>query len=232
MYKEFAKVYDGLMKDFDYDYNLSLVNKYLGNSVEILDLACGTGNMSIPIAKKGLFVTGVDISEEMLMVANEKAYEEGLRTKFIKHDIVNINLKKKFDMVTCFTDGFNYISYNDFSHLVDNIKRHLKKNGILIFDLSSKEKLEFTLGNNSFCETHKDFSYIWENYYKDGVLEFDFTLFKKNSKGSYDRFLEHHTQYAYDKESILNSFKNGFEIVEISSDKDNQRNYYILRRTE
>ena len=81
MYNSFAKYYDILMSDVDYsartDYILSLFDKFGGRPTRLLDLACGSGEFSNEFARRGISVTGVDISEEMLCIAQEKTEKQG-----------------------------------------------------------------------------------------------------------------------------------------------------------
>lgn len=56
----------------------------------VLDVACGTGNLSIPAAKKGCVVTGLDIAPNLVEQARERAKEEGLKAEFIEGDAENL----------------------------------------------------------------------------------------------------------------------------------------------
>ena len=81
-YKDFAFVYDELMNEVDYDgwvdYIENIIKKEETQVKNILELACGTGNLTIPLTKKNYDIAGIDISEEMLSVAREKGEEEGV----------------------------------------------------------------------------------------------------------------------------------------------------------
>ena len=94
-YNEFAYIYDKLMKpDVNYnriaDFIENIFIRYDKNPVLIADLACGTGNITVPMAKRGYEMIGVDISEEMLSVAREKAMSENADILFLKQDIFNL----------------------------------------------------------------------------------------------------------------------------------------------
>ena len=85
-YKEFAFVYDELMNDVDYDkwveYIEELIKREDAKVKNILELACGTGNVTIPLAKKEYDIAAIDISAEMLSVAKEKAEKQGIELPF------------------------------------------------------------------------------------------------------------------------------------------------------
>ena len=77
MYRDFAYVYDELMKDVDYDAWVDFIEKvfqtYQVRPERIVDLACGTGNITSRLASRGYMLTGVDISNEMLGIARENS---------------------------------------------------------------------------------------------------------------------------------------------------------------
>ena len=81
MYGDFAGMYDPLMKDVDYDSWAEYLLRFLGaEKLRVTDCACGTGAVSIPLAKRGYKVTGLDASEEMLRIAAENARAERERS--------------------------------------------------------------------------------------------------------------------------------------------------------
>ncbi|CAN5536500.1 class I SAM-dependent methyltransferase [soil metagenome] len=117
---------------FDHDFNFWL--EYAKGSV--LDLACGTGRITIPLAEKGIKTTGVDISDNMLKRAKGKAKLKNLNIDLIKGDFRTLELNQKFETIIC--------TYNAFQHLLDLeslqaffrvIKDHLQPNGKFIFDI-------------------------------------------------------------------------------------------------
>ena len=76
---------------------------------QVLDLACGTGNMAIRLAKRGYKVTGVDSSKDMLDVARDKAAREGLCLSFVQQDMRYLESEKQFDAAVCLFDSLNYL---------------------------------------------------------------------------------------------------------------------------
>ena len=81
-YGVFAQYYDALTKNVNYeemaDYLCALLEREGHKAGLTLDLACGTGSLTLALAKRGIDVYGADASMEMLSVAQEKAAEEGL----------------------------------------------------------------------------------------------------------------------------------------------------------
>ena len=75
-YSEFASVYDELMTDIPYDTYAEIIDLAAGgiDGKRILDIGCGTGLLSVKLAKMGADVTGIDISPEMITVAEQRAH--------------------------------------------------------------------------------------------------------------------------------------------------------------
>ncbi len=101
----------------------------------ILELCCGTGRLTIPIAKDGYNISGVDYTSSMLEQAKVKASEGGLVVEFIEADIRTLDLPNKYDLI--------FIPFNSIHHLYKNedlfkafnvVKKHLKEGGLFLFD--------------------------------------------------------------------------------------------------
>lgn len=186
-YGRFAYVYDELMKDVDYekwvDYIEKLIEVSNSDVKNILELACGTGNLTIPLAKRGYDIAGIDISEEMLEVALHKSEIEKTPLVLLQQDIVELDFDiYDIDCVLCGCDGFNYItSLKDLKSVFLKVYDLLKKGGVFIFDISSYYKLSKVLGNNFMGDIQDEISYMWSNVYDDDsqLLEMDLCFFVK-----------------------------------------------------
>ncbi|MBB6218267.1 ubiquinone/menaquinone biosynthesis C-methylase UbiE [Anaerosolibacter carboniphilus] len=207
-YSSFAYVYDILMRDVNYegwiDYIEQIFNRYGLKPRNIVELACGTGNIANRLAKRDYNVIGTDLSEDMLMVAQEKAADLEVPVIYLHQDMKEMMLPNELDCILCVCDGMNYIlKESDLKQIFQSVYEHLKDGGLFIFDISSHYKLSHILGRNTFAENHKGVSYIWENYYdeKRGVCDFDLTLFVQEEK-LYRKHTESHSQRAYREEEI------------------------------
>ncbi|NLC45358.1 MAG: class I SAM-dependent methyltransferase, partial [Clostridiales bacterium] len=154
MYQDFAYLYDEFMKNVDYQDWTNKVEdifrKYDKQPKTIVDLACGTGGVTNLLATRGYKVTGVDISEDMLYLAREKARKSGLQVPYICQDISELSLHNPVDAILCMCDGFNYIlEKRKLKQSLKKIHKYLNPGGILIFDISSHYKLSSILGNNT-----------------------------------------------------------------------------------
>lgn len=129
-----ANIYDGMNTHID---DLQFYKQWLPKSVDarILEFCCGTGRLTIPIAKYGYDICGVDYTSSMLDQAKIKASEAGLKIRFIEADIRTLNLHEKYDLV--------FIPFNSIHHLYENedlfkvfsvVKKHLKDGGLFLFD--------------------------------------------------------------------------------------------------
>lgn len=220
-YGKFARVYDELMVDFDYEewfrYIRDIFKKYKKNPQDILEMACGTGNLSYHLAKERYDLTCFDISEDMLSHAYEKL-RKYKNVDIIKADMIDFKLNKKFDSVISICDSINYIrKKDDLEKVFKNVYDHLKKDGIFIFDINSYYKLNHIIGNNTFVEDSEDVFYIWENFYDEveDLCEFYLTFFFKKDAETYERFDEHHIERAYKTTEIVELLgKVGFNQVD------------------
>ena len=106
-----ANIYDGMNTSMD---DLQFYKRWLpkNKDARILELCCGTGRLTLPIAKDGYDISGVDYTASMLHQAKMKAAEAGLRINFIQADIRTLDLQKKYDLI--------FIPFNSIHHLYEN----------------------------------------------------------------------------------------------------------------
>lgn len=242
-YKKFAHVYDKLIYG-DVDYKkwankiLDVCKNYNINREDYLDLACGTGNMTVELCTKFKHTWAVDMSSDMLTEAEEKIRKEKMKAKFVCENITELKLNKKFDLITCVLDSTNYILENE--ELIKYFKKvyeHLKDNGLFIFDINSYYKLTEILGNNLYNYDDEDLVYIWENVLENDIVDMYLTFFKKEGD-MYRRFDEEHSERAYRSDFIeKNLYEVGFNIVEKinnyedeSIKEDTERIVYVVMK--
>ncbi|MGB7605008.1 MAG: class I SAM-dependent methyltransferase [Lutisporaceae bacterium] len=224
-YNYLAKYYDMLMDDVNYelwcDFIETIFSAYNVTPNTILDTACGTGNITIPMAAKGYTLWGADISEEMLAIAENKARSKNQNIKFVKQNMTELTLNKCFDAVLCMCDGVNYIiEEKALKQFFKAVYNSLNNNGVFIFDISSSYKLTEILGDNTLFQEKNDFCYVWENsYYEDEeILEMRLNFFVPE-KGMYKRMEEFHSQKAYSVNYIEDKLiEAGFDKINIYDD--------------
>lgn len=242
-YMDFAYIYDRLMhKDINYekwvDYIENIFTKYGINPDLVCDLACGTGNITVPMSRRGYNMTGVDISEDMLNVAREKAAGEDIL--FLNQNIQSLDLYGTMGAFTCMIDGINYIiSPKALLDMLTRIKTcFLDKGGLFVFDISTRHKLKNVIGSNTFVHSERDVFYTWQNRYIENKNLSDMLLtFFVRSKSGYKRFEERHLQRAYSEAELRRLLKKaGFteidtyaELTFDAPDKDSDRIVFVCR---
>ncbi|MCF6465797.1 class I SAM-dependent DNA methyltransferase [Clostridium sp. Cult2] len=209
MYEDFAFLYDQLMMDIDYkewySYIKDIMEKFHKNPKSVLEMACGTGNLSYYLAKDGFDLTCFDLSTDMLSIAYNKL-REFKNVNILNQNMIDFQLNKKFDGVLSICDSINYIIDKDnLLNTFKNVKNHLNPDGIFIFDINSYYKLKEVIGNNTFIEDQENLLYIWQNYFdeKNNLSEFYLTFFVKEFKDYYKRFDEYHIEKAYKIDEIV-----------------------------
>lgn len=245
MYANFASVYDRLMQDVPYsewiNYLQELFKTHGISPAEILDIGCGTGNVTLPLAAMGYKLTGLDLSPEMLAVAESKAREKRLDIRWIMQDMREINLgEHRYDLVISMTDSLNYIAdVDELASVFHSVKNHLKPGGWFVFDLNTLYKISEVFGSNTYTLLDDDVAYIWENEY-DSVSQtctMDITFFVKDGDGRYKRFTEQHCETGYDEQTVKELLEgSGFSVEAVysentfdSSNQATERAYFVAR---
>ncbi len=224
-YQQFAYLYDELMEDAPYPEWLSFVKtasaKYLKNGSRFLDVGCGTGSMTILLAKEGFDVTGVDLSSDMLMVAKEKADSEKVSISLFQQDMRDLEGLGSYDCVTILCDSLNYIlTEEDVKRTFLSAGNHLKAGGLLLFDVHSIHKINEIFIGQTFGSNEERLSYIWQCYdgeYENSV-EHDLSFFIQNGS-KYERYDEFHTQRTFSVEDYTRWLKDcGYDLLNVSAD--------------
>ena len=226
-YEGLAGLYDALMDDVDYDawseYYLALIGRLGAAPKTLCDCACGTGSMSVRFAERGLRVTGVDLSEEMLARAQVKARKTGVMAMFVRQDMCELALPRPVDALVCACDGVNYLTDDDrVRAFFERAHAAVKPGGALAFDVSSSYKLEKILGNSFFGEERDDVAYLWSNRFDRAsrTVAMDLTFFARTDGDLYRRFSEVHVQKAHEPEHLKEMLlETGFADVQIYGDK-------------
>ena len=244
MYTNFAYIYDKLMYDVDYrewaTYIQEIFKKYNISPNSVLDLGCGTGNLTMEMAKRSYEMIGIDISTDMLMCAKEKSLREEIDILYLNQDMSNFELYGTVDVVICLMDSLNYITKkNDLKRLFKRVNNYLNPGGLFIFDVNTQFKLEKVLGNNVFYDVGDEISYIWDNNYDKGkkLCEFDLTFFIKENN-MYNRCEELHYERAYTDTEIKALIKradlnllHAYEALKFSKpNQKSERIFYVCRK--
>jgi SAM-dependent methyltransferase len=246
-YESFAEVYDVFMNDTPYDewvdYIEEICRKFnLKNGTGIFaELGCGTGNLTQRLAEKGHDMIGIDLSEQMLSKAKEKADEAGKNILYLCQDMREFELYGTVDCIVSVCDSINYITEEeDLLTVFKLVNNYLDPKGLFIFDINTLHKFRDVLADNSFGETTDNSAYTWENFFDEdeGINEFytNFFIYDEES-GKYDRFEEYHYEKAYTIEKIKELIEKSGMIFEAvydecsfnSPDENSTRIFFVAR---
>jgi SAM-dependent methyltransferase len=113
----------------------------LPREVAILDLACGYGRLSVPLAQEGYRVTGFDFSEYLLDIARQKAHTGGLAVPFIQGDMRHLDFENEFDAIINIFTSFGYFeTVEEDRAVVEGVHRGLKRKGYFLLDFVNSPK--------------------------------------------------------------------------------------------
>ncbi len=222
-----AYVYDHLMADAPYEswvrYLCGETERFQAPGSRVLDLGCGTGELSIRLIKRGFDVTGVDMSEDMLAVAAEKAAEEGVVFPLFQQDMSKLGGLPECDIATIFCDALNYLSKpEEVRDTFRHVHRHLAANGMFLFDVHSIYQMEQIFSNQTFTWNEDEIAYIWNSFPGEDPhsIEHDLTFFVLDEEsGLYGRIDEFHKQRTYPVSDYLDWLHEaGFDVLSVSAD--------------
>lgn len=223
-YGVFSEFYDALTANVSYDTVAqvlsSLLTRYGKSRGLLLDLACGTGSVSVRLAEKGYEVIGVDLSPEMLSEAQNKAYSAGQNILFLCQDMTKLDLYGTVDAAVCTLDGLCHLPDEDsLSATLQKVSLFMNPGGVFLFDVNSVYKHRAVLGNNTFVYDTDDVYCVWQNtLLSDGVtVQMDLDFFEPVSDaGDYVRQSERFTERAYPRETLEAMLKKaGFTVLDV-----------------
>ena len=210
-YTSFAEVYDVFMDNVPYkkwaDYLEEILKEERIENGLVLELGCGTGNMTEELASRGYDMIGVDNAEEMLEIAMKKKEKSGHDILYLLQDMQEFELYGTVRAIVSVCDSVNYITEEkELEQVFRLVNNYLDPQGIFVFDFNTQYKYETLLGNQTIAEDREDCSFMWDNhYYEDEKInEYELTLFiKENEKENlYRKYQEMHYQKAYTLDEI------------------------------
>ncbi len=225
-YGGFAWYYDRLTQNVQYPvraaYFDGLIRKWVKRPVELLlDLACGTGSLSLELSKLGYDVIGVDGSNEMLSVAMDKNYEAQAGILFLCQDMDQLDLYGTVDVTVCALDSLNHITDPALVQKVfDRVSLFTAPGGIFIFDLNTPYKHRNILSNETYVYDYDDLYCVWQNSCQDGeTVEISLDIFAQEDGEGYQRYSEAFSERAYDHETVCRFLQNsGLELLAVYGD--------------
>jgi SAM-dependent methyltransferase len=245
-YGPFARYYDALTANVDYarraGYFDTLIKRYLGRACGLLlDLACGTGSLSIELAGRGYDVIGADASAEMLSVAMSKSYDAERRVLFLHQSMEELDLYGTIDAAVCALDSLNHLPDEAaFERAVGRVALFLAPGGVFLFDVNTAYKHREILADNAYLYDLDEVFCAWQNSYRAAHNRVDITLdfFEPQGKDCYRRSTERFSERIFDHETVCAALLNhGLELVTVLGDDspdppgaDAQRVVYVGRK--
>ena len=210
-YESFARVYDLFMDNVDYvawgAYLHGLLKQYGVEEGLVLELGCGTGSMTEQLAAAGYDMIGLDSSEDMLELAQEKKQESGRDILYLKQDMREFELYGTVRAVISVCDSLNYIlEEEELLQVFRLVNNYLDPGGIFLFDLNTADKYR-RIGEATIAENREEGSFIWENVYdeEEKLNEYQLTIFLQEGRQEdslYRKYEEIHLQRAYEPGQI------------------------------
>jgi len=224
-YEALAASYDRLTNDVDYEATVAFYYEILKQEGlkprTAVDLACGTGSVTAILAKKGLQVIGVDMSEEMLTVASQKAGDIHPAPWFICQSLQELRLPRAVDMAVCALDSLDYITDpEDCKEAIRRAYKYLNPGGIFIFDVNTPEKLR-AMDDQVFLDEDENVYCVWRGEFDEAtnICSYGMDLFQR--KGNlWERSFEEHCEYAYSADQLVGYLKSaGFTHIRVYGDR-------------
>ena len=215
-YEGLSKIYDMMMLGVDYeawaDYILDAAKTAGSPCKKVLDLACGTGSTTIPLAKRGIAVEGLDLSEAMIALAEEKTRAAGLTIPYHRKNMLAMHFETAFDTIVSFQDGINYLTGDgDFYRLAENVGKALKPHGVFLFDLNLVD--EYSDSETTVIDLD-DLYMVYENHYIAAKKIWRIKVTGFLPEGDlYRRFEEIHEEKNHDLNEVKEALcQNGMEL--------------------
>ena len=242
-YHNLAASYDRLTNDVDYGAIVAFYHEILEQEGlcprTVVDLACGTGSVALLLAQMGYRVTGVDMSEEMLTVAQQRGCELDRMPQFVCQLLQQLHLPRGVDMAVCALDGLDYIlDPADCKEAIRRVYKALNPGGIFIFDVNTSEKLR-AMDGQVFLDEDDDVYCVWRGEFDadTNICSYGMDLFQRRGN-AWERSFEEHREYAYSVQQLTEFLQSaGFTKIRVYADgkleapgAGEQRIYFSARK--
>ena len=223
-YHIFSQFYDTLTFNVDYKKRADYIQSVLslcGHEWGItLDLACGTGSLTLELKSRGVDVYGVDGSYDMLSQAMEKAAERELDVLFLCQRMESLDLYGTIDTCVCTLDSLNHITdKSKLQRTFDRVALFMNAGGLFVFDVNTVYKHRHILADNTFVYDTGDVYCVWQNSLKENnIVNIELDLFEREGN-IYRRSTERFKERAYEISELREMLEAaGFEVVGVYGD--------------
>ena len=242
-YHALAASYDRLTNDVPYRETVAFYKEIMAREGvkprTAVDLACGTGSVAILLAQEGLQVTAVDISSEMLTVAQQKAQELDNPPLLVCQPLQELYLPRGVDLAVCALDSLDYIlDPADCAEAIRRVYKALNPGGLFIFDVNTPEKLR-AMDGQVFLDEDEDVYCVWRGEFdsEKNICSYGMDLFQRDGD-VWLRSFEEHKEYAYSQAQLTGYLRDaGFNRIRVYGDRcfrdpeeGEQRIYFSARK--
>ena len=248
----FARHYDSLTTNVNYpararyfDCIIKKASNGQGGNI-LLDLACGTGNLSWRFAAMGYQVIGVDASSDMLAAAAVKAGETALSEGrspplFLCQSMQELDLYGSVDACVCALDSVNHLP--DFSAVkaaFSRVSLFLAPGGVFVFDTNTRHKHKNILADNAFVYKSGKVVCLWQNAYhpQNDRVDISLDFFTPQEDGLYQRETQQFSERVYTHWQLRRALSNaGLNLLAVYEEntlrtpgKQAERVVYLARK--
>ena len=224
-YTVLARCYDRLTADVGYETWADDVERHFRRSKRpvrtVEELGCGTGSLTMLLARRGYAMTAVDLSPDMLAVADQKC--EGLGVLFLCQDMSRLALLEPADAVISCLDSVNYVTRPAAAkRMFRRVYKALNPGGLFLFDVKTPLALESADGQ-TFLDEDDGLFCVWRGEYspRRRVCGYGLDLFVQEEDGSWSRGGEYHEEFAYTMDELDGFLREaGFQAVKLYGDKN------------
>ncbi len=245
-YSYFAGFYDALTGNVEYDkkadYLMELFERHGHAPGLTLDLACGTGTLTLELSRRGVDIFGADASADMLSIAQQKFDEDERHTLFLCQRMQALELYSSINTCICTLDSINHLpSRKAVTDTFRRIAKYLEDDGLLVFDCNTVYKHREILGDNCYIYDNEKVFCAWQNSYfeKDNRVIITLDFFEPDGK-LYRRYSEQFSERAYTREEMTDMLDQAGLFAEAVYDDmsfdepkpDSQREIFVVRKKQ
>jgi SAM-dependent methyltransferase len=220
-YRYLSEIYDVFMQDGPQDRWFDFLRRRFHlESYRVADIGCGTGQLTTQLAKCSASVIGVDISEEMLARAAQRAEQERVHVRWMLQDMRELKLPHPVDLAVSTCDSLNYLhSEAALSEAFTRIHEHVMEGGWFCFDVHGTGRVE-TLRDGFWYDVQPDAAVMFETSVSEtGRIRYDVHAFVEERQGLYRRFEEQHEQQFFAIADVISLLeKCGFTCEDVLGD--------------
>lgn len=117
----------------------------------VLEIACGTGRLTIPIAESGKEIVGIDLVASMLERAKENSRAMKQRIEFRLQDCRHFSLERKYNLIFCAANAMQHLlDQEDVLHFLEAVKNHLTAGGLFVFEVFNPDPMRLARNGQSY----------------------------------------------------------------------------------